>query len=70
MLISGLIFFGWLFCFLSGWGGGTPVMAVCCLSFWPSSAGVFTGNSCWYWRLGNWDELGEEMLEEKVLVIC
>lgn len=39
------------------------VMALCCLFFVASLAGVFTGNA-------NRDELGEGKLGKKVLVIC
>lgn len=33
------------------------------------SATVFTGSDCFYWRLGYWDGLEEERLEEETLVI-
>lgn len=35
-----------------------PVFLAC-------STGMFTGNVCWFWRLGYWDELGEGGLDEK-----
>lgn len=46
------------------WGSssaGLPVSQFC-------SAGVFLVDACWCWRLGWWDEMGEERFREKVLV--
>lgn len=33
------------------------------------SASVYTGSGCCYWRLGYWDGLEKERLEEETLVI-
>lgn len=33
------------------------------------SIGLFTANVYWCWRLGHWDEMEEERLEEKVLAV-
>jgi hypothetical protein len=57
-------FFG--FCFLSGFLEKVTSM----FSVYPvCSADVFTGNACWYWRLGNRDDLRKGMLEKKFFLI-
>ena len=37
--------------------------------FLDCSAGVFTGNGCWCWRLGYWELLEEWRLEQNVFLI-
>lgn len=65
------VFDGWIFCSL---------VSVCSLGFWrlwwlcgpvflTCSADVFTGNPCWCWRLGYWDDLGKGRMEEKFFMM-
>lgn len=44
-------------------------MSVCCLFIWPAQLMCCSGDICWCWRLGCWDESEELRLEGNVFVI-
>lgn len=71
MLISRLVFVGWMFHSLVSVSFLVFRECVACMLpvFLICSDCVFPGIACWCWRLGYWDELEEERLEEKVFVI-